>query len=68
MIELGKSYRDDATGYEGVATARTEYLGGNVNVRLERLKKDGVPEEAWWPEPRLVAIGQAGAAGFGATR
>lgn len=63
---FGVRYRDEATGYEGVATARTEYLGGAVKVMLERVKQDGSVEETWWPETRLVEAGdRAVRAGFG---
>lgn len=66
MTVLGKRYRDEPTGYEGVATARSEFLGGRANVRLERLKKDGTLEETWWPEERLVELGDGSASpGFG---
>lgn len=61
---LGERYRDEPTGYEGVAT-RTEYLGGRTNVRLERLKADGAVEETWWPEERLVPVADATGTGFG---
>lgn len=55
-VVLGERYRLEPTGYEGVATARTEYLGERVNVRLERLRADGSVEETWWPETRLSPV------------
>lgn len=49
-------YRDIPTGFEGDATARTEYLAGNVNLCLERLDNNGDPTEAWFSEQRLERI------------
>ena len=34
-VELGERYVDPITGFEGVATARHEYLYGCVRVTLE---------------------------------
>ena len=64
-VLLGRRYRDTATGYEGVATARTEFLHGSVSVRLERLKADGTTEETWWPEGRLAEVADTAGPGFG---
>lgn len=58
MVTLGKKYKDNITGYEGIATARTDYLYGCVRVLIEplKLKKDGdfLPD-CWFDEQRLVA-------------
>ncbi len=61
MIVLGKKYKDNITGFVGVATARTDYLFGCVRVLLEpsNLKKDGgALPDYWFDEQRL--IGQKG--------
>lgn len=65
MIQLGKVYRDSHTGFEGTATARTEFLYGCVRVMLEapKLKDDGTPKEAWFDEQRLVAHSPATSGG-----
>lgn len=53
---LGQKYRDTITGYEGTATARTEYLGNSPSVRLERADETGKPEEEWFTESRLGEV------------
>ncbi len=60
MIELGKKYKDSITGFEGIATARTEYMFGCVNILLvgKELKSDGTPNELWFDEQRLVPKGK----------
>jgi len=68
MIEFKRSYRDVITHYEGVATARTEYLFGLPSIRLTRLSKDGKPEHEWFPEEQLELVGSmpvGTTAGFG---
>lgn len=55
MIQLGNAYHDRATGWGGIATARTEYLDDGPSVRLQRLGADGDLEEQWFAEGRLVA-------------
>lgn len=56
MIKLGKEYKDQYSGYVGIATARTVYLYGCVRVCLEskKLKEDGSPQETWFDEQRLT--------------
>jgi hypothetical protein len=52
---LGEQYVDPVTGFTGIATARTEYLGLHVSVLLEARH----PEKAvqhWFPEGRLAAV------------
>lgn len=55
-IKLGKKYRDEITGFEGTATARTDYLYGCVRVSLEGKGNDGEPQEWVFDEQRLVAL------------
>lgn len=53
MVQLGERYRDKITGFEGVATARSEYLYGCVRVGLEGAL-NGEPKELWFDEQRLT--------------
>lgn len=53
-IVLGERYRDTISGFEGVATARYEFLHGCVRVCLET-GKDGEAKEGVFDEQRLVA-------------
>lgn len=52
MIELGKKVRCKVTGLVGVATARIEYYGGDVQVAIQGpVGADGkVPELKWCVE------------------
>jgi hypothetical protein len=53
-VHLGEEYVDSITGFQGTATARTEYLYGCVRVVLEGVGKDGTPEEWVFDEQRLI--------------
>ena len=55
-VELGATYEDSATGYQGTATARNEILGGAVSVKMERLDTNGKVEELWFAESRLREV------------
>jgi hypothetical protein len=55
-IKLGKRYRDDVTGFEGVATSRTEYIYGCRRIGLEFLH-DGEVKTHSFDEPGLTEIG-----------
>lgn len=59
-VTLGERYRDEISGFEGVATARYEYLHGCVRVQLEKGGGDGKPEEFVFDEQRLVLANDAG--------
>ena len=49
MIKLGNMYRDEVSGFEGKAMARTEYLYGDADVGLEpTMLKDGKPMGVFW--------------------
>lgn len=67
MIELGQKVQDSLTGFEGVATARTEYLYGCVRVLVEPgLLKDGKPIEGeWFDEQRIDADSEVKTGGPG---
>jgi len=45
MIKLGSKVRDNITGFEGIAVARTEWLYGCVRILIEpkRLQPTGDP-------------------------
>lgn len=54
-IKLGEKYKDSITGFEGVATAMTEFQYGCIRYCLESKElKDGKPVECWFDEQRLV--------------
>lgn len=56
MIKLGGLVKDSITGYEGIATAKCEYLTGCIQfqVQSKRLDKDGKTIEAeWFDQSRL---------------
>lgn len=54
-MSLGKRYRDEITGFSGVATARTIYLHGPSSVCLETMI-DGCPVDEWFSESRLELV------------
>lgn len=59
MIILGNKYKDTISDFEGIATAKTEYLfGGNSRVLLESEELvSGKPVEGvWFDEPRLTEV------------
>ncbi len=47
---LGRTVRDQISGFEGVATARTEYLNGCTQVCItpRTLRKSGGPSRGVW--------------------
>jgi len=55
-IILGEKYRDGITGFEGVATARYEFLHGCVRYCLEKGDKDGKPTELVVDEQRIEML------------
>jgi hypothetical protein len=55
-IQLGERYRDSLTGYEGVATARHEYLYGCVRIALERIGDNGEVKTEVFDEQRLATV------------
>lgn len=44
MTKLGDRVRDAVSGWEGIATARYEYLNGCVRWQIDGVDKDGKPE------------------------
>lgn len=59
IIALGAKVRDRLTGFEGVATARCEYITGCVQYGvLPMVKADGgYPDAVYIDEQRLEVIG-----------
>jgi hypothetical protein len=56
-VKLGKKYRDSITGFEGIATARTEYLMGCCRILLEaKSGDDDTVKEYWFDETRLAGV------------
>lgn len=55
MIKLGQTAHDKISGFEGIVTARTEWLNGCVRIHIEPTKlKDGQLQKAYWfDEPQL---------------
>lgn len=54
--DLGNTYRDPISGWEGVATARYEYLNGCVRVELSAADKDGKPDSFVFDHEQLVQV------------
>jgi len=64
-VAFGDRYRDPITGYEGIATARTEYAHDQPSVRLTRAsQKDGAPEDYWFSEARIQPVADERDVGF----
>lgn len=57
-IKLGSKVRDNITGFEGIAVARTEHLHGCARITIEPTKlKDGKPIDAqWFDEQRVMLL------------
>lgn len=56
-VTLGKKYRDDVSGFEGVATARYEFLNGCVRYQLTAESKEGkAPDELVFDEEQLTVV------------
>lgn len=56
-IKLGYKVKDNITNFEGVVTARTEYLDQSTSCLVESEKLvDGKPVSAWFEESRLEIV------------
>lgn len=56
-VKLGEKYRDEQTGYEGVATGVQFYLHGCERVTLEQwVERAGELRELTFDAPRLVHV------------
>jgi hypothetical protein len=58
MYDLGAKAKDKITGFEGIITARCEYLSGDNQYFIEAPAKDGKSENAWVVEDRLVVLAE----------
>jgi hypothetical protein len=58
QIKLGNKVRDIVTGYEGIATAKVEYLNGCVQycVKPPAGKDGNMPEGAYLDEGQLTVV------------
>lgn len=58
MIELGSKVKDKVTGFEGIATARTEWLTGCVRISVQPIVRKGgsLKAEEWFDESRLKVL------------
>lgn len=68
MVTLGSKVKDQFTGFEGIATARTDYLFGCTRILVEPtgLKEDGTTQESeWFDEQRLDPLSEAVSGGPG---
>lgn len=68
MVRLGDRVKDDISGFEGIAVARSEYLYGCVRVCVEpmALHEGRLIESQWFDEQRLTKTSLAKAGGPGA--
>ena len=59
-IELGWKVRDTVTNFEGIATARCEYLNGCVQVQVHPTidEKGDIRKAFWIDESQLEKIGE----------
>jgi hypothetical protein len=58
-IKLGNRVRDVYTGFEGIATGRTEWLYGCARITIEptELDKDGkLLDSQWFDEQRIELV------------
>ena len=56
-MSIGIGYRaQDVTGFWGLVTARCEYMGGRVQLQIERtaLRAGDKPESMWVDEERCI--------------
>jgi hypothetical protein len=56
MIKLGMKVRDKETNYEGIVTARAEYLYDRPRVLVENIDSTGRPIEWWYDESRVEEV------------
>jgi hypothetical protein len=57
-IGLGSEVRDSVTGFQGIVTARAEFIAGCRQYIVQPpVKKDGsIPENNWLDEERLIVV------------
>ena len=53
----GDRARDTVTGFEGIVTAKTEWMNGCVRYALQSSTlKDGVPVDAFWVDEQTIEV------------
>lgn len=55
-VVLGKTYRDKVTGFEGIATHKTQFLYACERVCLQAQAKEGEIKEGVFDEPQLELV------------
>ncbi|MFC3724469.1 hypothetical protein [Neoaquamicrobium sediminum] len=60
-IELGLTYKDSITGFEGVATGHCEYISGcNQTLLVPKVDEKGAHRDSYWfDDQRMVLIPDA---------
>ena len=58
MIKLGMKVRDKETNYQGIVTARAEYLYDRPRVLVENIDSTGRPIEWWYDESRVEEVAE----------
>lgn len=61
MIELGRTYKDKITGFQGVATGHVEYISGcHQTLLVPPVGKNGESREGvWYDDQRLQVVGKS---------
>lgn len=59
MINLGQQVRDKVTGFEGIATARVEYLNGCIQycIKPKATKEGACPAGEYIDDQQLEVVG-----------
>lgn len=55
-LELGKKARDTVSGWEGILTARYEYMNGCVRYEISAKDENGKPEAFAFDEQQIVMV------------
>lgn len=60
MIQLGRTYKDKITGFQGIATGHARYISGCSQVLVApKTNADGsLRDSQWFDEQRLEAVGE----------
>lgn len=57
MITLGKQVRDKASGFEGIVTARIEYINGCIQYCVKpRVGADGKPPDSLYLDEEFLEV------------
>jgi len=61
MVRLGSKVRDTITGFQGIATGRTEWLYGCTRISVEPTTlHEGKPIESHWFDEQRIEVLEAG--------